>query len=168
LALEKAKTAFQNDSHDLIAAVRFGLLSLRKDDVENAVRALRLAVTELIAERSGAVAVKLYEALGKHRTRLGLDKMTLEGLSRVLKLQGRYLDASWCIYSAWLPSNPQNAQNQLTMVGLEAAENGAWDDVKKIFGFLLQKHPDTSFKDKAEGALAKAEKELAVREHRDR
>jgi hypothetical protein len=167
LALERARTAFQNDSHDLVAAVRFGMLSLRKEDFDSAIRALRLAVSELVAERSGGAAVQLYQALGKNRTRLGLDKMTLEGLARVLKLQGKYLDAGWCLYAAWLPSNPQNAQNHLTMVGLEAAQKEAWEDVQKIFRFLLQKHPDSSFKDQAEASLAKAEQELAVRRHRD-
>jgi len=163
LARGKAQTAFQNDNHDLAAALRFGLICLRQEAYDDAVRALRLAVTELVAERSGAAAVQLYQSLGKHRTRLGLDKMTLEGLSRVLKLQGKYLDAAWCLYAAWAPTNPQNAQNHLTQIGLEAAQKEAWDDVQRIFRFLLQKHPDTSFKDKADAALAKAEQELALK-----
>ena len=101
------------------------MLSLRADDFESANRALRLAVSELVAEQSGAAAVQLYQALGKHRTRLGLDRVTREGLSRVLKLQGKFLDAGWCLYAVWVSSNPQNAQNHLTMVGLEAVEKEA-------------------------------------------
>ena len=76
--------------------------------------------------------------------------MTLEGLSRTLKMQRKYLDAGWCLYAAWVGTNPQNAQNHLTQIGLEAVQEEAWEDVKRIFTFLLQKHPDTSFKDKAD------------------
>jgi hypothetical protein len=159
-AREIAQTAFQNDPHDLAASVRFGLLSLREGRSDNAVRALRLVISELVAERSGAAAVELYQSLGKNRTRLGLDKSTLEGLAKILKLQEKFLDAGWCLYAAWIASNPQNAQNQLTLIGLEAVEKEAWEDVQRIFSFLLQKHPETTFKDKATEALAKAEKEL--------
>jgi hypothetical protein len=165
---EVAQTAFQNDPHDLAAAVRFGLLSIRAGHMDNAARALRLVIAELVAERSGAAAVELYLSLGKDRTKLALDKVTLEGLSRVLKLQGKFLDAGWCLYAAWIASNPQNAQNQLTMVGLEAVEKEAWEDVHRIFSFLLEKHPETSFKDQAAVALAKAESELALKRHKER
>lgn len=154
---------FETEPQDLVAATRLGLYALRAGESDEAARALRLVLAELIGERAGAVAAKLYLATGRHRTSLGLDRGTLEGLARVLRMQKRFLEAGWCLYAAWIDSNPQNAQNRLMEVGSEAAGAEAWEDAAKIMRFLLQKHPQSSFRDRAEELLAKVESELRLR-----
>lgn len=160
----RAGQAVSDDPENIAAVVKKGLIHVRKGEADAATPLMKLAITELLAERSQQAATQLYLACGDLRTRLPLDKLSREQLANTFRLQKRWLESAFCLYQAWLPTNPQNAQQKLHEIGQEALGAEAWQAAGQIFQFLLKRHPDTSFRGTAEQGRNKAAAEIKAQQ----